>query len=145
MRRPSVCTAAIGLITSSFFVACGDDHDDAGTVTIHFDHQIAGHPLDVDPMASYANAAGNAYTVSMLKYIVSDLDLIRHDGATHRLRLGLGLRLPTGSTDIRNRGGNLAEPTLQPGTGALGLVVDAGYDDRAAVAGKELRWFVSSL
>ena len=86
MRRPSVCTAAIGLITSSFFVACGDDHDDAGTLTIHFDHQIAGRPLDVDPMASYANAAGNAYTVSLLKYIVSDLDLVRHDGATYRLR-----------------------------------------------------------
>ena len=41
------------------------------------------------------------------------------DAGKSNLALGLGLSLPTGSIQVRNNQGRLAEPTLQPGTGAL--------------------------
>ncbi len=107
---------------------------------------VAGHGHEEDEEADSAPHVGvDRWDFTRLGDVVIRAGLHPQGSSFLGLRFGLGLRLPTGSTDIRNRGGNLAEPTLQPGTGALGLVVDAGYDDRAAVAGKELRWFVSSL
>ena len=44
--------------------------------------------------------------------------------------LGLGLGLPTGATDVRNRNGALAEPSLQPGRGAWGFMAEAAYRPR---------------
>ncbi|HJP30424.1 MAG TPA: MbnP family protein [Candidatus Latescibacteria bacterium] len=85
MRHP-FRLAALSLVTSLYLLACGDDEDDAGTLTVHFDHQIADETLDIDAMAIYTNAAGNTYTVSRLEYIVTDIDLIRDDGATYHLR-----------------------------------------------------------
>ena len=38
------------------------------------------------------------------------------------MELELGVTLPTGATDVRNDEGVLAEPSLQPGTGALGVL-----------------------
>lgn len=61
------------------------------------------------------------------------------------LRTGLGLRLPTGATDLDNSTGTVAEPALQPGTGGLGLVVDAGLGGSLQVISRELRWFASTL
>ena len=41
------------------------------------------------------------------------------DPGKSNLTLGLGLSLPTGSIKVRNNQGRLAEPALQPGTGAM--------------------------
>lgn len=46
------------------------------------------------------------------------------------LTVGLGLSLPTGATDVRNRAGVRAEPTLQPGRGAWGFMAEAAYSHR---------------
>jgi hypothetical protein len=74
------------LVAGLCFASCGDDDGDAGTLTIHLDHQVAGQELNVDPVATYTNAAGNVYSVSLLEYIISDVDLVNTSGATHRLR-----------------------------------------------------------
>ena len=42
--------------------------------------------------------------------------------------LGLGIGIPTGSTDVRNDEGDLAEPTLQPGRGAWALLFDTSFE-----------------
>ncbi len=47
-----------------------------------------------------------------------------------RLGLTLGLRLPTGSTAVKNAEGQRAEPTLQPGRGAYGLLAGAALSHR---------------
>jgi hypothetical protein len=74
------------LLVSVGLSACGDDDDDAGTVTVHFDHVVGAAPLTVDSGARYVNAAGNDYTVTLLEYIVTDVELARDDGRTTRLR-----------------------------------------------------------
>ena len=52
-----------------------------------------------------------------------------------------GLKLPTGRTDVRNAAGDLAERTLQPGTGTTDLVAGLYYS--ATLPLKDLSWFVS--
>ena len=77
--------AGLTLAAAFILVACGDDDDNtAGTVAVHFGHEVAGQPLELDD-GSYTNAAGNAYRVTHLEYIVTDVDLMRGDGATFRL------------------------------------------------------------
>lgn len=47
----------------------------------------------------------------------------RRPGAA-QLVAGVGLSLPTGRTDVRNEHGELAEPSLQPGRGAVGVLFE---------------------
>ena len=56
--------------------------------------------------------------------------------------LNFGLKLPTGQTDVRNSEGELAERTLQPGTGTTDLLV-GGYYSR--VLGSGSSWFADLL
>ena len=84
--RIALRRAALGLAaTLPMLVACGDDDEATGTLTVYFDYEVAGQQLVFDDQ-SYTNAAGNSYTVTHLEYIVSDVDLMRDDGATFRLR-----------------------------------------------------------
>ena len=53
-----------------------------------------------------------------------------------------GLKLPTGKRDVRNDNGDLAERTLQPGTGTTDLLV-GGYFRRMLGSGSS--WFVDAL
>jgi hypothetical protein len=55
--------------------------------------------------------------------------------------LRAGLKLPTGSTDERNEAGELAERTLQPGTGSTDLILGAFY--RGPLTGAS-DWFTSA-
>lgn len=64
-------------------VACSDD-EDAGTVTLHFDHVVDGTPVSLNA-GQYTNAAGDRYSVSRLEYILTDLSLVRTNGTTFRL------------------------------------------------------------
>lgn len=54
----------------------------------------------------------------------------------------VGLKLPTGEQDLRNAGGELAERTLQPGTGTSALLLGA-YFRRALGTGTS--WFADAL
>jgi hypothetical protein len=53
-----------------------------------------------------------------------------------------GLKLPTGEQDVRNAGGDLAERTLQPGTGTTDVLL-GGYFRRALADGSS--WFADAL
>jgi hypothetical protein len=55
----------------------------------------------------------------------------------------IGLKLPTGRTDVRNSGGELAERTLQPGTGTTDLLAGLYYSKFLPM--KNLSWFAQGM
>ena len=55
------------------------------------------------------------------------------------LGVNFGLKLPTGRTDVRNGSGDLAERTLQPGTGTTDLLMGVYYSRFLPV--RNLSWF----
>ena len=57
--------------------------------------------------------------------------------------INFGLKLPTGKTDIRNSDGDLAERTLQPGSGTTDAVLGAYYSTHLPT--RSLSWFVQGL
>ena len=81
LRRAGLVLLAAAL---PMLAACGDDENASGTLTVHFDHEVDGQPLEFDDR-SYTNSAGNIYTVTQLAYIVSDVDVMRGDGSTFRV------------------------------------------------------------
>ena len=68
------------------------------------------------------------------------------DHESHRLAtsaVNVGLKLPTGQTNVRNAAGDLAERSLQPGSGTTDLVAGANYS--VALPMSSLSWFVQGL
>jgi hypothetical protein len=65
------------------------------------------------------------------------------DHSLGTLGLNFGLKLPTGSTNVRNDDGERAERTLQPGTGTTDALVGAYY--ARALPLKDLSWFTQAL
>lgn len=57
--------------------------------------------------------------------------------------VNFGLKLPTGKTDVRNDDGELAERTLQPGSGTTDLVAGAYYSKHMPL--RSLSWFTQAL
>lgn len=57
--------------------------------------------------------------------------------------VNFGVKLPTGRTDVRNGAGDLAERTLQPGSGTTDAVLGAYYS--RYVASRNVSWFVQGL
>jgi hypothetical protein len=57
--------------------------------------------------------------------------------------INFGLKLPTGKTDIRNSDGELAERTLQPGSGTTDALLGAYYSTHLPT--RNLSWFVQGL
>lgn len=75
-------------IASAFFVmaalsSCIKGHEDpntsGGKIVFKFAHYVDGQPLVKDTM-KYVNAAGNVYSVSEVKYFISDVVLHKSDG-----------------------------------------------------------------
>ena len=65
---------------------------------------------------------------------------------THRLATtgaSLGLKLPTGQTNVRNAQGALAERSLQPGSGTTDLVAGLNYSVASPLA--SVSWFVQAM
>jgi hypothetical protein len=58
-----------GLIGSLLFASCKKDDSPApyGKISLSFANEVSGQPLVLGPI-SYTNAAGNKYSVDMLKY-----------------------------------------------------------------------------
>lgn len=54
-----------------------------------------------------------------------------------------GLKLPTGERDVRNAGGDLAERSLQPGTGTTDLLLGGYYNQ--VLLNSDASWFVQGL
>ena len=65
------------------------------------------------------------------------------DHSLGTLGLNFGLKLPTGSTNVRNEDGERAERTLQPGTGTTDALIGAYYARLLPM--KDLSWFVQGL
>jgi hypothetical protein len=59
------------------------------------------------------------------------------------LGANLGLKLPTGRTTVRNPGGELAERTLQPGSGTTDLI--AGLYYAKSLPMKDVSWFAQGM
>lgn len=57
--------------------------------------------------------------------------------------VNFGLKLPTGKTDVRNDDGDLAERTLQPGSGTTDLVAGAYYSKHMPL--RSLSWFTQAF
>ena len=57
--------------------------------------------------------------------------------------IDFGLKLPTGRTDVRNAEGELAERTLQPGSGTTDAVLGAYYSRHLPL--RSVSWFVQAL
>lgn len=53
-----------------------------GSLTVKFSNEAGGTPVSIGA-GSYTNAAGNVYTVDMLKYYVSNFTLIKSDNTEH--------------------------------------------------------------
>jgi len=64
------------------------------------------------------------------------------DAAPRMLGLFLGLKLPTGQTDVSNGAGEVAERSLQPGTGTTDLIAGAIYHQQIAASGAA--WFAQA-
>jgi hypothetical protein len=57
--------------------------------------------------------------------------------------INVGLKLPTGKTDVRNGEGELAERSLQPGSGTTDAMLGAYYSTHLPM--RNLSWFVQAL
>ena len=77
------------LILAALFQSCDKENDKPillkSQISISLTHEIAGETLVFDTI-QYINAAGNPYSVSTLKYFISDLKLHRKDGTIAQLR-----------------------------------------------------------
>jgi hypothetical protein len=68
------------------------------------------------------------------------------ESSDHRLGtagLNFGVKLPTGQRDVRNADGELAERTLQPGTGTTDALLGAYFSQVLPI--KDLSWFAQGL
>jgi hypothetical protein len=75
---------ALIILIFAVFSACIKEHKDpnldGGKIIFKFAHYIDGQPLVKDTM-KYVNAAGNHYSVSEVKYFISDVILYKSDGS----------------------------------------------------------------
>ena len=103
------------------------------------DHSHIHHHMGEDlPEAWHFTELGDARVLGRRQWHAENAPAERLDffGAT------FGLKLPTGRTDVRNAEGELAERTLQPGSGTTDLLL-GGYFRRVLGAGSS--WFADAL
>ena len=103
------------------------------------DHSHIHHHMGEDlPEAWHFTELGDARVLGRRQWHAESAPAERLDffGAT------FGLKLPTGRTDVRNAEGELAERTLQPGSGTTDLLL-GGYFRRVLGAGSS--WFADVL
>jgi hypothetical protein len=75
---------------------------------------------------------------------VGDLRVLaRYRASPSRLGINLGLKLPTGRRDVQNADGEVAERSLQPGTGTTDLLLGAFAQGEWPAS--KLAWFVQGL
>ena len=84
------------------------------------------------------NRLGDARALA--RYRVTTFESADHSLGT--LGLHFGLKLPTGSTNVRNDEGERAERTLQPGTGTTDALLGMSYTRLLPL--KDLSWFAQA-
>ena len=74
----------IGFLVFAVLMGCTKGHTDpnldGGRIVLKFAHYVDGKPLVTDSL-KYINTAGNLYSVSEVKYFISDVVLHRKDGS----------------------------------------------------------------
>ena len=76
LRRAAAVACALAA------AGCGDGGgDEMGRVAIRFEHEVDGDVLELET-GSYANAAGNRYSVTRLEYIITEISLAGDDGGS---------------------------------------------------------------
>lgn len=67
---------------ATFLISCNEDKDDTGeefgSLNLVFENSVGDQPLNLNSDI-YLNASGEAYRVSELKYIISNIELTRSD------------------------------------------------------------------
>jgi hypothetical protein len=91
------------------------------------------------PEAWKFNKLGDAR--AMLRHRLATIE--GDDHAIGTLGLNIGLKLPTGRTNVVNEDGERAERTLQPGTGTTDALVGIFYTQLLPM--KDLSWFAQGL
>ena len=89
-RTPFALVAlAIMLALSAAFVACGGDDavvaEQPIAVDVFFDFSVAGQPLILNQM-SYSNPRGRKYSIKVLRFVLSDIELHSEQGNHLKLR-----------------------------------------------------------
>lgn len=86
LRKCLVVTLA--LLVAGALLSCGEDTKTivepapTGTITFNFDNNVSGAAVQFDTLL-YTNARGTKYSMSMLRYVVSDVTLHRTDGRVY--------------------------------------------------------------
>lgn len=78
-KHPSLLIALFAAILIA--LSCNKD-EKAGSVTLNFDHEVAGEALVLNQF-QYVSQAGHPYSVINLRYYVSDFTLVRDNGETY--------------------------------------------------------------
>ncbi len=81
----------LALASAALFLGCKKDSDSpsngASTVNLEFENQVNGVDLKLDTLA-YMTPAGDWYSVSKFKYIISNIKLTKTDGSTYAVPNG---------------------------------------------------------
>lgn len=89
MATKHILTILLG--TSLLFNACKKEETPTtnnntptdGQLTITFDNMVGNDPLEMS-MMKFTNAAANNFSVSLLKYYVSNIEIKKKDGTVHK-------------------------------------------------------------
>ncbi len=72
--------AGLGLLLTASCKKSDSDTAPYAKLQFSFSNEAGGKPIELGPM-NYVNAAGNAYSVDLLKYYVSNITLVKQDGS----------------------------------------------------------------
>lgn len=86
----------IGFIIIAFLISCGSDSPRFGTVQINFNNVIGTQESDfISPVGSqnfpFQNSFSQAYNVTMMKYIVTEIELTGANGARYEQAIEINL------------------------------------------------------
>lgn len=81
------------VLSSVFLFSSCDDDDDAvpaanyktGELSLEFTNTAGPVNLDISGSSTYMNEAGESFTVTLFKYYVSNVELIKKDGSTYKI------------------------------------------------------------
>ncbi len=79
---------SIGITSCS---SCKKDDDNAtttyqpGSVTLEYENVVNGIHVDISGGTNYKNAAGDSFNITLLKYYISNVELLKSDGSYYKV------------------------------------------------------------
>lgn len=103
-------------------------------------------PEEPDGVITIGDATGTPERWSFFRF--GDMQLAAHYnyviGPASRVSAYVGLKLPTGDTNVRNDDGEEAEMTLQPGTGSVDPLIGGSVTHRFTIADRQFPSLLSA-